>query len=116
MIRLVTSGEKVGHDSSGDVGETEITAGITIRQLGVIKAELMQQCRVKVVHVYLILGRCETKLVSGTVHVPGLEASACHPHGKTIRIVIATADRSVVRPSFGKFHGGRSPEFPTPND
>ena len=62
MIRLFTSSEKVGHDSSGDVGETEITAGIAIRQLGVIKAELMQQCGVKVVHVYLILRRREMSI------------------------------------------------------
>src|SRR5579871_1956086 len=65
--------------------------------------------------VNFLLGGGESKLIGSSIRDSALEPAARHPHGKSVRIVIAPADRSVIRAGFGKFHGGRTPELSAPD-
>src|SRR5262245_15723281 len=67
----------------------------------------MQDGRVKVVYGHTIGDRVQTELVGRTDNVTASNPSPCHPHGKSIRIVVSTLP--ALR------HWG-SPEFASPND
>ena len=62
---------------------------MAIRQAGVIQTQDMQQRCMQVVHVDRILNGAITKLIGGTVRQSTAHAPARHPHGKSLRMVIA---------------------------
>ena len=57
-----------------DVRQAEVAARIAVRELRVIEAEQVQQRRVQVVHVDLVLGRRESELVRRAVRYAFLQA------------------------------------------
>lgn len=59
-----------------DVGEAEVAAGVTVGETGVVEAELIEDGRVEVVHVDLILNGFETEIVGGAVGDAAFDASA----------------------------------------
>jgi len=58
-----SSGEQLGHDGAGDVGEAAVAALEAIRELRVVEAELVQNRRVQIVHVDRIIGDVPRDLV-----------------------------------------------------
>ena len=55
-------------DGAVDVGQPEVPARVSIRELLVIEAEKMKHGRVQIVYMHAVLGRCEPELVCGTVN------------------------------------------------
>src|ERR1700722_396715 len=107
--------EQFLHHVTHHVRQSEVTARVAISQLRVVESQLMQQSRVQVVYVYLVLGRREAELVRSPVHVSTFETAARDPHGEAIGVVIAAAYRTAVRARFRKLHCRRSPELPAPD-
>ena len=62
----------------------------------------------------LVLDRGEAKVVGSPVNRPALCSASAHEHGKSVVIVIAPVDLSLVGPGLGKFYGRGAAEFPTP--
>ena len=88
------------------VGQTEIAARVSVSQLGVIHAELIEQRRVQVVNRDAVLHGLEAELVGGAVGEAALEAAACHEHREAVRIVIAAV---------AAFGDRRAAEFAAPD-
>ena len=61
------------------VGEPEIAAVVTIRELLVFDAEQMQECGVQVVHMHLVLHRLVAEGIGRAVVIARLHAPAGHP-------------------------------------
>ena len=78
------------------VGEAEIPAGAPECQFLVIEAQQRQNRCMQVVHVHFVFDRLKSKLIGRAVHIATADAAACHPHGKTVVIVIAAIDLASV--------------------
>ena len=63
-----------------DVGEAVITPLRAKCQPLVIETQQVQYCRMQVVHMALLINRPKPKLICLTDTVPGLDATAGHPH------------------------------------
>ncbi len=93
MSRLangLSSAQNVVHDLAVDIRQTEITTGVSIRQLCVIDAELVQDRGVQIVKMDLVLDRVVPVLIGFSVRHPATNAASGHPHRKSVRIVVAT--------------------------
>ena len=80
---------------------------VAIGQLHVIDSEQMQDGGVKIVDVQTILDGMQTDFVRATDDSPTFHTAACHPHGKSVGIVVATV------PFFAHW---RPTKFAAPND
>src|SRR5262245_6096928 len=78
-----------------------------------IESEQVQQRRMKVMDVHLVLSRRETELIRGAVHDPFLESSAGQPHREAIRVVITAVHHAGVCAQVRKFDRWRAAEFST---
>src|SRR4030095_5638094 len=63
---------------SGDIGKSEITAAVMIREPSVIIAKRVQNGRVKFVNVDRLVAHFEAEIVSGAVDQTSFNASAGH--------------------------------------
>lgn len=72
------------------IGEAEIPTLGAIGELGVIKTEQMKNRRMKIVDVDFIFDRIETEFIGLTHFNSTFHATARHPHGEGVRVVIAT--------------------------
>ena len=68
--------DDLAHDAAIDVGEAEVAAGVAVRQLGVVEAHQVQQGRVQVVDVDLVLDGAEA--VENKVHIHDFHATILH--------------------------------------
>ena len=59
----------------------------------VIDSQAVEDRRVEVMDVHLVLDRSEPELVRGAVHVATPDSAAGHPHGETVVVVVATRER-----------------------
>src|SRR5206468_3210229 len=64
---LLPSREDFLRHAAAHIGEAEVAAGVAVSQLLVIEAEQVQQGRVQVVHVDLVLHGVVAELVGGAV-------------------------------------------------
>src|SRR3989337_1278776 len=71
------------------IREPEIPAGISIRQLLMVDAQLMQDRRMEIVNRHAVLYGAETEVVGRTVSHAALDAAAGHEHREAIGVVIA---------------------------
>ena len=72
------------------VGQTEISARVSISQLLVIQSHQVQNRRVKIVHAGLVLLCREAELVGGSAHGPSFDTTTREPNAKAVMIVIAS--------------------------
>ena len=94
------------------IGEAEIAALETMRQLGVIEAEEMQDRGMQIVDVNFAFGGEETEIVCRAVANAGFDAAPGHPNGIAVRMMIA-ADFGWLEIAL---HHWRAAEFAAPND
>ena len=104
---------KVFHHFALDIGQAEIAALETVGQFRVIESEQMQQRRVQIVHVDLVLHDVETEFVGFAESDARFDAAAGHPHRERLRMMIAAQFASGVRIAF---HHRRAAEFAAPDD
>src|SRR5438046_6013113 len=72
-----------------NIGQAEIAPGIPIGELLVIEAEQVQDGRVQIVHVNLVLDRLETEFVRRAINRAAFHSPAGEPHAESVRIVVA---------------------------
>src|SRR6266850_1803939 len=84
-------------DFAFDVGQPKIAALESIGEFRVIEAEQVQQSRVEIMHVHLVLNDMKTEFVGFAEDYAGFEAASGHPHdeglpGSTPYILRVSAD------------------------
>src|SRR5579863_3517888 len=82
------SGEQFRHDAARYIGEPEIPAGVAVGEFLVIESEQVQQRRVQVMHVYLVLRGGEAELVGRSMDVAAFDAATGDPHREAIGIMV----------------------------
>src|SRR5712692_640372 len=92
---------------SGDVGQAEIAAGVTIGELLVIESQQVQDGCVHIVNMHAILDGVVAEFIGCAVDEPRLNPAASHPHRVAIGIVI---------PPVAELRPRRTPELPGPDD
>src|SRR5579871_5631727 len=85
------------HHLPVNVGQPEVSSGITVRELLVIEPEKPQNGRVEVVHVDRIFCRLETRFIRSAVNIPALYPSTGEPHGEAIIVMVAAVEMAGVR-------------------
>ena len=63
-----------------------------------------------------VLDGLEAELVALAVDVAGFYAATSHPHREAVAIMVASINLASVGARRGKFHGGSSAEFSSPDD
>jgi hypothetical protein len=89
------------------LGEAIVAAGVPVVQALVIEAHHVQDGRVQVVNVHLVLHGVPVEFGGGAVDVARSRAAAGHPQGETEKVVFAA-----VLP----FGGWSAPGFASPED
>ena len=79
-----------------DIGQTEVATGVAKREPFVIQAHQMQQRRVQIMHVHLVLRGVVTVVVSRSIGEAAFHTAASHPHREPVRIVIAAIVATVT--------------------
>src|SRR4029077_12588574 len=95
-----------------NIGQAKIAALKAIGEFRVIKAQQMQQGRVKVVDMDLVLYDVEAEFVSFPQTNSGFEAAPGHPHCERLRMMIAAEFASGVGIAFDH---GCAPKFAAPD-
>src|SRR5262249_53126870 len=83
------SGDDLVDDLSGHIRQPKIPSRIPERQPRVFDAHEVQDGRVQVVHVHLVVDREVPELVRRAVGEARLDAAAGEPHREALRIVVA---------------------------
>lgn len=95
------------------IREAVVAALETEGELLVVEAEAMEDCRVQIVDVNLVLCYVEAKLVRFTDSHARFDTAACQPHRERLRVVVASQLAAEVRVRLNHW---RAPEFPAPDD
>ena len=98
------------------IREAEISSGITVGELLVIEAELMQDGSVQIVDVNRVFRGLEAEFVRRAMSVTTAHAATGQPHGETVVVVIPPVDLACIRSLLGEFNGGCASEFTSPDD
>src|SRR5438445_7389270 len=85
----VSSRQNLVHHAAAHIGESEVAAGVAVRQLLVVQAEEVQQGRVQVVDVDLVLGGVVPVVVRRPVAEPAFDSAAGQPNGEPLGVVVA---------------------------
>ena len=85
------------------------------RELGVVKAEQVENGGVQVVHMDRILLGFESKIIRGSVNGAGLYATARHPVREPVVVVIPSIGVARIRSWGRQLDCGRSPKLSTPD-
>ena len=93
-----------------NVGEAEIATTEAKGELHVIDPQQVQHGGMNIVDMHRILGRKVTKIVRHAVGGPGFDAATCHPHRKTVRMVIPAVIGA------GALRNGGASKFAAPED
>ena len=73
-----------------DVGEAEVATGEAVGELFVVDAHEMEDGGPHVVDGGWVLGGVVTEVVGGAIDVPAFDASASHPDGEAVGVVVTT--------------------------
>ena len=101
------------NDMAVDIGQTEITAGMSIGEPLMIDSQLVQNCRMQIVYVHPILDRLISEWVTLAINLSLPESTPCHAAGERIGVVIATEQRLALLTQLG---GRSATEFPAEKD
>jgi hypothetical protein len=85
--------DDVVYDIAGDVGKTVIASARTERQLGVFDPHQIQDGCVNIVNMDRLIHYLPSEVIGRTVGHAPFDASTRKPHGKAVRVVIATGVR-----------------------
>ena len=92
---------------TGDVRQTKVSAGETVRESFVIQSEKVEHGGMEIVDVHPIFNGVVADLIRGAVDFSSLHAPSGHPDGVAVGIVI---------PSVAAFRYWRAAELTGPND
>ena len=84
-----------------------------IGQLFMVDAEKMHDGGLKIMNVYLIFHRIETKVIGSPVGHSGFSSASRHPYGEGIRVVIASPSLAILDVTLNEW---RAAKFASPDD
>src|SRR5689334_15080741 len=70
------------------IRQTEIAPLVLICQSSVIDSQLIQDCGVEIVNMNWVLHCVVAEFISSAKSNPRLDASTCHPHCETVRVMV----------------------------
>src|SRR6185369_1147480 len=79
-VCFISLGKDVVHHLTCSIGQAEIASTVAIGQLRMINSVQVENGRVQVVHVHLLVYCCESEIVGGAVGDSTFDAAASHPH------------------------------------
>ena len=80
----------VTNDRTVDVGQPEVAAIETVRQLLVVETQQVKDGRMQIVDMHAVLDSMVTEVVGGAVNHAALDAASREPHRVAVGIVVAT--------------------------
>ena len=86
---LAPLSKNCSHHFAVHIGEAEVASLETVGELGVFEAEEMQDRRVQIVNMHLVLDGMEAELIGLAVNHARLDAAAGHPDGVAVRMMVA---------------------------
>ena len=90
-----------------DVCQAEVTAGVAIGELLVVKSELVEDGGMEVMEMGSVLHGRNPIFIGRTKSEPTLDSSSCHPEGKSLVVVV---------PAVLFLHVRGATEFSSPDD
>src|SRR4051812_48976758 len=96
-----------------DIGEAEITALRTERQLLMVESQQVQDCRLQVVHMHLVFGDAEAEFVGFAIGETGFHTATSQKHSEAIRIMVAPENFTAGSAAFAERCAAK---FTAPND
>ena len=96
----------LAHDFAFNICQAEIAAAVAVSEAFVVQAKQVEKRGVQVMHVNWIRGGIVAVVVTGPETVTRLYATARHPPGESVRIMIASIEA---------LRGRRATEFASPN-
>src|SRR5579884_4364314 len=88
LMAILSSRQQLLHDLPMHVRQAEVAALEAVGQLRVIEAQQMQEGRVQVVDVDLVLDHVEAEVVGLAQRQARPEAAAGHPNGEGVGVVV----------------------------
>src|SRR5690606_35541495 len=89
LFLLLASRQKLLHHFTMHIGKAKIAPLEAIGQPGMIEPEQVQDGGVQVVHMHLVRGRVESKVIRLTHGKTRFNSSPRHPHRKAVRMMVA---------------------------
>jgi hypothetical protein len=86
----LASGENLFDDFAMDIRQAEISSGVAIRELFVIKAHQLQHRGVQVMDMNSIFNRLISEFVRTAVGHSAFDATARHPDAEAMMVVVST--------------------------
>ena len=83
------------------VGQAEVPAGVAVGELLVIEAHELEDGRLQVVNMDLVLDGLEAKLVGGADRLAALDAAAGQPDAEAVVVVVPAVDPGVGNSTTG---------------
>jgi hypothetical protein len=77
------------HNFAFDIGQTKVASLEAVGEFRVVESEEVQESRVEVVDVDFVFDDVEAEFIGFTHGYSGFKAAAGHPHGKSLRMMIA---------------------------
>ncbi len=63
-----------------DIGEPEVAAGVSVRELLMVESQRMQQCCMKIMHVHFVGDGVMSEFVGFSIGDSGPESTSCNPY------------------------------------
>ena len=99
-----------------DIGQSVITAGITIGELFVIEAHQVKHRGMQVMDVNRLVLGPESEVIRGAVNLATLDPASREPHREAPMIMVPTIDLAGVGPCLWQLDRGSAAKFSTPVD
>ena len=101
------SGDDWLDDISGDIGESEVAAGVAVGELFVVESEEVQDGGVEVVDMHAVVNGTKAEFVRFAPCHAATDTAACEEGGEAVVIVVTSG---------AIFRGGSASEFAAPED
>lgn len=95
------------NDISGDIGESEVAAGVAEGELFVIESEEVQDGGVEIVDVHAVMNGAKPEFVRFSPCHAAADTATGEERGEAVMVVVASG---------AIFGGGSASEFATPED
>ena len=90
------------NDTSVDVGQSEVSATVSVGESFVVEAELVKNGGVEIVNVNRIFRDAEPQFVGLSVDGAASNSCTCHPDGETVDVMIPPVLLHLFRPGLNR--------------
>ena len=79
-----------------DISQPEIASRMSVGELLVVEPKQVQNSRVQIVDMHLLINRGEAEFVRGAVHISTARSTAGQPNGEAVMVVVPPVDLARV--------------------